>query len=325
MLVVFLLIIWLAQIIRYLDISQSFTMQFGEVAIITSYLIPNAISAVLPIIVYIASCFFNYQLNQTNELSILSIYLSRTNLNSIIIYIYFLLSIFYCLNTEIISVGAYNKYKKEEIELRNQFKIRNFNNEIYIKGKLNLFYDSKNNNSGFENVTTYLIEENVVIKSQEVRYTQYENELIFTFTKGIRIASSSNEKSYTDFDKLDYKIINNSENKISLDKENYNIFQLLKHKNVFFNKSAHKRVIDIFMLIIILNISGKILFINNKSKNLIKNYSYNLMLIITYFSFIAFVTSLFLSNTISVKIFYILSISIILLITLISQKKIAFI
>ena len=75
-LIVFLLIIWLAQIVRYLDLSQSFTMQFSQVAIVTSYLLPNAISTILPIIIFIATCFFNYQLNQTNEISIISLYLS---------------------------------------------------------------------------------------------------------------------------------------------------------------------------------------------------------------------------------------------------------
>ena len=68
MLVVFLLIVWLAQIVRYLDLSQSFSLQFGKVAILSSYLLPNALSTILPIVVFIASCFFNYQLNQTNEI-----------------------------------------------------------------------------------------------------------------------------------------------------------------------------------------------------------------------------------------------------------------
>tara|TARA_B110000483_G_C18164594_1_gene530723 strand:+ start:242 stop:1201 length:960 start_codon:yes stop_codon:yes gene_type:complete len=318
-----LLIIWLAQVIRYLDISQSFYIQISEVALVTLYLIPNAITTVLPIIIFIASCFFNYQLNQTNELSIFSIYLSKLNLRNITIFIYSLLTITYCINTEIISVDAYNKYKHEEMELRNQFKIRNFNNEIYIKNKLNLFYDSKNDLI-LNNVTTYLIEENVVIKSEKVRYAQFENELIFTFIKGKRIASSSKEKSYTEFDRLEYKIINSTNNKISLDKENYNFIELLKNDNDFFKKSAHKRVIDLFVLILILNISGKIILLNNKSNNLIKNYFYHLLSILACFSCIAFITNLFMSNILTVKVFYLTSIFLILIMSTSLRKKYAF-
>lgn len=320
---VFLIIIWLAQVIRYLDISQSFYIQISEVGLVTLYLIPNAITTVLPIIIFIASCFFNYQLNQTNELSIFSIYLSKANLRNITVFIYGLLTIIYCINTEIISVEAYNKYKQEEIELRNQFKIKNFDNEIYIKNKLNLFYESRNDLI-LNNVTTYLIEENIVIKSDEVRYMQFENELIFTFVRGDRISSSSREKSYTEFDKLEYKIINNTNNKISLDKENYNFIELLRHDNNFFNKSAHKRIIDLLVMLLILNISGKIILINNKSKDLVKNYFYNLLLILTCFSCIAFITNLFMSDKLTIKIFYLTSISLVLIIWIGLRKKYAF-
>ena len=324
MLIVFLLVVWLAQIVRYLDLSQSFSMQFSKVAIITSYLLPNAISTILPIIIFIASCFFNYQLNQTNEINIFSLYLSKINLKIIILFTYCLLLVFYLINTEIISVKAYNKYKVDEIELRNQFKIKDSKNEIYIKNKLNLFYEKKNQeNSVLENVTTYLIDENVVIKSKEVKYVRSEKELLFTFVNGKRIASSKDEKSYTEFDKLEYRIINTAINKISLDKENYNFFELIKNNNTFFKKSAHKKIIDLLMLLFVLNLSAKILMISNKSKDLIKNYSYNLFIILLVFTYISLMTNLFVSNMISTNLYYIGNIFAGLLITLIFRKKYA--
>ncbi|MDB9825481.1 LptF/LptG family permease [Alphaproteobacteria bacterium] len=325
MLIVFLLIIWLAQIIRYLDLSQSFSMQFSEVALVTSYLLPNAINTILPIIIFIASCFLNYQMNQTNEISIISLYLSKDNLRKVVIFIYSFLLLFYAINTEILSVESYNKYKIKEIELRNQFKIRDFKNEIFIKDKLNLFYEKKNqSNSSLENVTTYLIEENVVIKSNEVKYIQSNNQLLFTFLKGTRIVASNNEKSYTDFNKLEYKIKNNSSNEISLDKENYNFFELIKHEKLFFNQSAHKRIIDALMFIFILYLSNKIILINNKSKNLIRNYFLNLIVILACFTHISFMSKLFISNIITVKLFYLGSVLVILFTTLIVRRKNAF-
>jgi lipopolysaccharide export LptBFGC system permease protein LptF len=321
-LVVFLLIVWLAQIVRYLDLSQSFSMQFSKVVFITSYLLPNAISTILPIIIFIASCFFNYQLNHTNEIDIFCLYLSKNSLKIIILLTYCLLLVFYVINTEIISVKAYNKYKIEEIELRNQFKIVNIGNEIYIKDKLNIIYEKKiQDNSILKNVITYLIDENVVIRSREVEFLQSEKEILFTFIDGKRIASSRSEKSYTEFDKLEYKIVNNNENQISFDKENYNFFELIKNNNVFFKKSAHRKIIDLLMLIFILYFSSIIIFINKKNKNLLKNYSYNLFFIIINFTYISLMTKIFIANIITTEMYYFGNIFIVTVMSIIFKKK----
>ena len=324
MLVVFLLIVWLAQIVRYLDLSQSFSMQFGKVALITLYLLPNAISTILPIIVFIASCFFNYQLNQTNEINIFNLYLSKNSLKIIIIITNCLLLIFYIINTEIISVKSYNKYKLKEIELRNQFKINDSGNEIYIKNKLNLIYENKNfDNSTLQNVTTFLIDENVVIRSEEVKYLQSEKELVFIFVNGQRVASSKNEKSYTDFDKLEYRIINSNLNTISFDKENYNFFELIKDENIFFKKSAHRKVIDLLLLIFILYLSAKIITISSKSSNLLKNYSYNLFFILLSFTYVSLMTNLYITELIKIELYYIGNIFIVIFMTVVFRKKYA--
>ena len=324
MLVVFLLIVWLAQIVRYLDLSQSFSVQLGKVALLSSYLLPNALSTILPIIVFIASCFFNYQLNQSNEINIFNLYLSKNSLKIIIIITYSLILAFYIINTEIISVKAYNKYKFEEIELRNQFKINDSGNEIYIKNKLNLIYENKNpEDLALENVITFLIDENVLIKAKEVQYIQSEKELLFTFVNGQRITSSKNEKSFTNFDKLEYRIVNSNLNTISFDKENYNFFELIKSENVFFQKSAHRKILDLLLLIFILYLSSKIITISSKSKNLIKNYSYNLSFILLSFTYMSLMTNLFVSELLSTELYYINNIFIVILTTIIFRKKYA--
>ena len=324
MLIGFLLIIWLAQIIRYLDLSETLSIEFNKIGLITSYLLPNALSAILPIIVFISSCFYNKHINQTNEVSIASLYLSKKNLKKIVLLLYAVIVLMYVFNTEIISVNAYNKYKNQEIEFRNQFKIKDIGNQIYVKDKINLFYESKNKDSTLEDVTTYLIEENVVINSEKVNYEQSDKELIFTFIKGERISSSDVEKSFTNFDKLKYNITNTNNNQISLDKENYNFIQLIKHKNKFFNKAAHRKIIDLLFLILVLNISGKIIFLNEKSSNLIRKYSFNLFLILVCFTSLTLITKLFISDRIALNFFYITSIITILIFNIILKKKYAF-
>ena len=48
----------------------------------------------------------------------------------------------------------------------------------------------------FSDKTTFLIEENIVIKSKTVNYIQSQKEIIFTFSKGQRISASASEKSF---------------------------------------------------------------------------------------------------------------------------------
>ena len=325
MLIAFLLIIWLAQIIRYMELGQSLAIQLSHVTMITSYLLPNAISTILPIIIFIASCFLNKHINQTNELSIISMYLSTKNMNKIILLIYGFILVIHIFNTEVISVNAYNKYKFKEIEFRNQFKIKNNKNEIYIKDKINLFYEKKNQeNSILEKVTTYLIEENIVIVSEQVKFNQSEEEILFTFIKGQRISSSNTEKSFTNFDKLEYKIYNNSNDKISFDKDNYNFIQLLKNDNPLYKKAAHRKLIDLLFLILILTISRKLIFINEKSEKLIANYTFNLFMILTCFTILAFITKLFISDVLTVIMFYMGSVTITLITGILLRRIYAF-
>ena len=90
LLLVFLLIIWLAQILRMMDFNQTVTIQLYEIMRITSYLLPSAINTILPIIILLASCFFNRYINSTSEISIFSLYLKRKKINLFLSYLYFL-------------------------------------------------------------------------------------------------------------------------------------------------------------------------------------------------------------------------------------------
>ena len=325
MVLTFISIIWIAQVIRYIGLNESFSIELHKVAMITLHLLPNALTTIMPIIIFISSCFFNKHINQTNELSIASHYLSEKKIKKMLLIIFSAIVLVYLYNTEIISVKSYNEYKIQEIDFRNQFKIKDIKNEIYIDGKISLLYEKKNSENGnLKNVTTYLIEENVVIKSKEVRYYQSKEEITFIFIEGERISSSNKEKSYTKFQKLNYSIVNSNNSKLELSKENFNSVDLFKHKRKDFNKAAHRKVIDLIFLILVLRISGKLILINERSNNLIANYSFNLLIILISFTLLAFLNKLFISEQITIIIFYIVSILTIILTNLILDKKYAF-
>ena len=94
-------------------------------------------------------------------------------------------------------------------------------------------------------------------------------------------------------------------------------------KMFFFQKSAHKRILDLLLLIFILYLSSKIITISNKSKNLIKNYSYNLSFILLSFTYMSLMTNLFVSELLSTELYYINNIFIVILTTIIFRKKYA--
>ena len=78
----------------------------------------------MPFLVIIASFFLNYKFNSSNEIIILKQYFSLKN-NLVL---FFILStgifIFYFINNEFFSVNLYQKYKIQELEIRNNLKIR---------------------------------------------------------------------------------------------------------------------------------------------------------------------------------------------------------
>ena len=309
----FLLIIWLAQIIKFLDFGNSVSIQLYKVIEITSYLIPNLINTILPIIIFISSCFYNRHLNSTNEITIISLYLSPRDIFKYSTLLYLAFISFYIANGEIMSVESYNKFKVKEIEFRNNFKIQSINNnQITIPEKINLFYESKNKEDGsLQNVITFIIEEELVIKSTEVQINRNNQQINFTFLDGNRIVAKRDEKSFTKFDKIEYTIKQNKVHKISLGKENFNTINLLRSKDDGFIKSAHRKIIDLLFFIIILISSVKIIFLNQKEVNTIFNYLILLIIILSTFIIISLLSNVYNNNIISSISYFLLNITVI--------------
>ena len=77
------------------------------------------------------------------------------------------------------------------------------------------------------------------------------------------------------------------------------------------------------MFVFILFMASNIVFINNKSKDLIKNYSLHLLIILVCFTHISLMSKLFISGNIAVNVFYLGSILLIALITGLIMRKYA--
>jgi hypothetical protein len=123
---------------------------------------------------------------------------------------------------------------------------------------------------------------------------------------------------------LEYKIYNNSNDKIAFDENNYNFIQLLKNDNQLYKKVAHRKLIDLLFLILILTISRKLIFINEKSEKLIANYTFNLFMILTCFTILAFITKLFISDVLTVIMFYTGSVTITFATGILLRRRYAF-
>ncbi|MDC0862077.1 LptF/LptG family permease [Alphaproteobacteria bacterium] len=325
LLFVFVLIIWLAQILRMLDFNQTFSIQLYEIIKITSYLLPSAINTILPIIILLSSCFYNRHINSTSEISIFTLYLGKKQIYNFLTYTYLLLIILFIFNSEYLSVKSYDNFKNEEINFRNEFKISEINKEISIPNKLNLFFAEKVKGSNkYLDVTTFLIEKNIVIKSESVEYTISNSDLNFIFNNGQRISASNEEKSFTNFNKLEYKIENQNNHEVSYGKENYNFFELINSNEESYQKFAHRRIIDLFFLIFVIIISSKILFLNSKSKDLFKNYAFNLIVTLFSFTVLAFITKQLLNNSILINTYYVCSLVLLIFTGIIVMRKYAF-
>ena len=81
---------------------------------------------------------------------------------------------------------------------------------------------------------------------------------------------------------------------------------------------------DLEALIFILHLSSKIIMISNKSKNLIRNYSYSLLLILVSVTFISLMTNLLMTDSISINSYYSVNILYFLIMIIILRKKNAF-
>ena len=234
--------------------------------------LPSFIGPLMPFLLIIGSFFINFKYNSSNEIIILKQYFPvRKNLMLFFIIILGIF-IFYFINKEILSVNLYQKYKIQELEIRNNLKLGlPTYNEFHIENEVSIFFDKQINNK-FYNVNAIIFKDGQFINSNEASIEIEKKNYNIIFYEGERVILNESEKSKTIFDKFIYSIENNEIEILMFDKEHFNTLQLLYADDKEFYYHGHNRIYQYSLVLVILLISFKVFFIFASKKNVFKYY-----------------------------------------------------
>ena len=246
--IIFIGLIWLSQILRILELQQSITTQLFEIIKTTLLVLPSFIGPLMPFLLIIASFFLNFKFNSSNEIIILKQYFSVKNNYILFFIILFGISIFYFINNEILSINLYQKYKIQELEIRNNLKLGLPTlNEFHIEQEVSIFFD-KQLDSKFYGVKAIIYKDGQFINSEKAKIEIEKKNYNIIFQNGERIILNKSEKSKTNFDKFIYSIENNEIEVLMYDKEHFNTYELLNKNDKEFYFHGHNRIYQYFFI-----------------------------------------------------------------------------
>ena len=226
----------------------------------------------MPFLLIISSFFINFKYNASNEIIILKQYFSLNGNINLFLVLFFGIFIFNFLNNEILSVHLYQKYKINELEIRNNLKLGlPASNEFHIDNEVSIFFDKKSNNT-FYNVNAIIYDDGQFINSNKAKIEIEKKNYNIIFYDGERVILNGIEKSKTIFEKFIYSIENNEIEILMYDKEHFNTLELLKADDKEFYYQGHNRIYQYFLILMIVVISLKVFFIFISKKNVFKFY-----------------------------------------------------
>lgn len=271
--IIFVGLIWISQILRILELQQSIATQLFEVIKTTILVLPSFIGPLLPFLLIIAGFFLNYKYNSTNEIIIINQYLSKKKNLVLFSIILLVISIFHFVNSEILSVNLYQKYKVQELEIRNNLKLGLPTlNEFHIENEVSIFFEKQNNNK-FSNVNAIIFEDGQFINAKKANIEIKNKNYNLIFYEGERVIFNDTEKSKTIFNKFIYSIENNKIEILMYDKEHFNTFELLKSDDKEFYYQGHNRIYQYLFILMTVIISFKIFFFYISKKSIFKYYT----------------------------------------------------
>jgi len=265
-------LIWLSQILRILELQHSITTQLFEVIKTTLLVLPSFIGPLMPFLLIIASFFLNYKFNNSNEIIVLKQYFSFKN-NLILFSIISSSIVIFCfINGEYLSVNLYQKYKVQELEIRNNLKLGvPSHKEFHIEEEVSIFFNNQDNNKFFD-VEALIYQDGQFITAKNA-YIEIENRNYnLIFNEGERVILNNIEKSKTIFDKFTYSIENKETEILMKDREHFNTLQLLKNDDKEFYYHGHNRIYQYILTFVIIILSFKIFFIYVSKKSVFKYY-----------------------------------------------------
>jgi lipopolysaccharide export LptBFGC system permease protein LptF len=279
-LLIFIGLIWISQIIRIIEFQYSISNQIIEIASTTLLALPSFINPLVPFLILLGSFMLNFKIKNSNEIIILKQYLSAKSFKVLFKLLILFTIIIYALNNEIISKKFYEKYKIKELEIRNNLKLGSpVQNEFHIDDIVSIFFDKKKDNT-FYNIEAFIYNQNQFIASELVEIELSKSNFNLVFSNGERIILNDIEKSKTVFDKFTYILESKKYEKLLLDKDHYNTFELISHPEDEFRNHGHNKIFHYFFLILVSSISLKIIFFYENKKNNLSKFSFIFLLIL---------------------------------------------
>ena len=242
--------------------------------------LPSFINPLVPFLILIGSFIVNFKIKNSNEIIILKQYLSYNGLKTLFKLIIFFTFIIFTINNEFISNNFYEKYKIKELEIRNNLKLGSpVQKELHIDDIVSIFFEEKIDDTFYE-VEALIYNENQFIASKSVVIELSKSNFNLVFSDGERLILNDYEKSKTNFNKFTYILENKKYEKLLMDKDHYNTFELISHSEREFKNHGHNKVFQYFFLIIISLISLKIIFFYGNKRNNIITFSFIFLLIL---------------------------------------------
>ena len=296
-----------------MEFQYSISNQILEIAGTTLLALPSFINPLVPFLILIGSFMVNSKISNSNEIIILKQYLSTKGLSSLFQILIFLIIIIFTVNNEIISKKFYEKYKIKELEIRNNLKLGSpVQKEFHIDNIVSIFFDTKEDNI-FYDIEAIIYDQNQFLISDSVVIELSKSNFNLVFSKGERLILNDTEKSKTIFDKFTYILESKKYEELLMDKDHYNTFELISHKEKEFRNHGHSKIIQYFFLILVAIISTKIIFFYLNKINNLRKFTLIFLLILSAQILNSYLVYL-LDNFGSFKLTYFYSINLIFLI-----------
>lgn len=296
-----------------MEFQYSISNQILEIAGTTLLALPSFINPIVPFLILIGSFMVNSKISNSNEIIILKQYLSTKSLGSLFQILIFLIIIIFTVNNEIISKKFYEKYKIKELEIRNNLKLGSpVQKEFHIDNIVSIFFDTKEDNI-FYDIEAIIFDQNQFLISDSVVIELSKSNFNLVFSKGERLILNDTEKSKTIFDKFTYILESKKYEELLMDKDHYNTFELISHKEKEFRNHGHNKIIQYFFLILVAIISTKIIFFYLNKINNLRKFTLIFLLILSAQILNSYLVYL-LDNFGSFKLTYFYSINLIFLI-----------
>ena len=246
---IFVSIAWLLQISRLISTLNNLQIGLLDILWLSLNLLPNLVTVVFPFIVIFGIVLSYLKLNKEREiLGIYSLGLSIKNISQPLLNFSIISLIFYSFFIFYFSPYSYEKFKKNEYDLRNNiiFDKIQLPNFIKIENKTIIDFDPQLKNI-FINDKDTDIENLIFAKNGLIKYSN--EKYIFNLIDGFRIKILENEIEKLEFENYKFSITKKiNEYEENSDSNTITLFESLENKNYV---NIVNKISDIFILILI--------------------------------------------------------------------------